>query len=262
MTTRYSTLLTVLALGCAAQTEPAPAEGNEPDADRDAAAEQSDGKNDASNCTDYLEVLDCVTDQGYEGNQYCDIDEDGYVLTECVMNQSTTGTPIVLVFDDEPVSYTRATGHFDLFGLGKPVRSAWVDAETPWLALDRDGNGRIDDGSELFGSLTELANGTRASHGFEALAELDANGDGLITDHDPGFIALRIWSDRNQDRTSTPDELLEPAALGLLALELDYDDEPRCRPEGCERERARFFFQDEAGVKVGTLVDVHLSGSY
>src|SRR5262249_25450000 len=54
-------------------------------------------------------------------------------------------TPIVISFDGAPVTFLQATGSFDLFGRDASIGTDWVSAATPWLAFDRDGNGRIDD---------------------------------------------------------------------------------------------------------------------
>lgn len=260
MIARVSTVLVLLALGCAGQTQSS--SGERGDELSDADAEGNDGHNDPSDCESHLQVLDCLTSGGYEGNQYCEIGDDGFVLTECVENQSTTGTPLVLVFDDQAVDFTHPGGSFDLFGVENPVQSAWVSARTPWLAFDRDGNGQVDDGTELFGSMTELADGRRAAHGFQALAELDEDGDGFLTSADSTFAELRLWRDLDQNRASTQDELVDLSEAGLVALEIGYDERPRCSPEGCELERARFFFRTERGMRVGALVDVHLNGRF
>ncbi len=168
-------------------------------------------------------------------------------------------TPLVLAFDDRPVQFTRAPGAFDLFGLSLSIGTDWVSARTPWLVLDRDGDGQITDGSELFGSMTQLADGTRAKNGFSALAALDSDRDGRITPRDDAFAALRLWSDADQDRSSSASELRSLEAAGIEAIELDYQVVPRCEASGCERERARFSFRDSNGKLMhGSVVDVHL----
>jgi hypothetical protein len=130
------------------------------------------------------------------------------------------------------------------------------------LVLDRDQSGQIEGGGELFGSMTRLSSGRRASQGFEALSELDQDGDGFITPRDARFHELRLWRDLDQDRASASDELSSLAEAGIVALEVGFSDQARCTPEGCERERARFFFQKGDAVHVGALVDVHLNGRY
>ena len=169
--------------------------------------------------------------------------------------------PLVLSFDGGPVEYLADDAHgFDVNGDASVVTD-WPTARTPWLALDRDGNGRIGDGSELFGSMTVLSSGERASDGFAALRELDADGDGHIAPADPGFSRLLVWTDRDGDRRSTPDGLVPASAFGLLSIDLDDTIEPYCDARGnCEVARAAFRYLDAAGVeRTGAIVDVRLA---
>jgi hypothetical protein len=169
-------------------------------------------------------------------------------------------TPLVLAFDREPVEFTRVPGEFDLAGRAASVPTDWVSARTPWLAMDLDGNGRIDDGRELFGSMTELPGGGRARNGFEALAVLDDDHDGQITARDAAFDRLVLWGDSDQDRRSGPGELVAARDAGLVAIRLDYGVVPRCDEGDCEIERAVFVFRDAAGrEREGAVIDVHLA---
>jgi hypothetical protein len=112
---------------------------------------------------------------------------------------------------------------FDIFATHSPVLTPWPAAEDDgWLAMDRNGNGTIDSGSELFGNRTRLPSGEQASNGFLALAILDSNGDGLIDARDPQFADLRVWRDRSRDGISQPDELLPLESLGIRAISVDY----------------------------------------
>jgi hypothetical protein len=166
-------------------------------------------------------------------------------------------TPLVLSFDGGPVELAAASGAFDLALAGASWGSDWPSARTPWLALDRNGNGRIDDGSELFGSGTALADGTRAEHGFIALAELDSDGDRAITPADPAYFELLLWSDENQNRISEPSELTSLAARGVTRIDVDHVRAPRCDARGnCEVERATF---THGSGLTGSVVDVHLA---
>ena len=175
-------------------------------------------------------------------------------------NGGTIGTPLVLSFGGAPVVFTRAAGHFEL-GQGPARGTDWVSAATPWLALDLDGNGRIDSGAELFGSLTRLPGGDLARNGFQALAALDANRDGVIDARDPAFAHLRLWRDANQDRRSQPGELTALRQAGVSAIDLGYATRARCDARGnCERERARVRFTDASGrAHQGSVVDVYLA---
>lgn len=174
-------------------------------------------------------------------------------------NGGSSSTPLVLSFDRAPVRFTHPSGSFDVVGHDVSVETDWVSAATPWLAVDRDGNGSIDDGSELFGSMSRLPDGRRAEHGFAALATLDEDGDGRITGKDSGFASLVLWRDQNQDRRSQPSELTSAAAEGLVSIDLGFHRETRCVGTACEVERATFEFADAAhrGVHTGDIVDVH-----
>jgi hypothetical protein len=122
-------------------------------------------------------------------------------------------TPLVVAF--EPVELQPATARF-AFQPGRPMTTAWPSAATPWIALDRDGDGKITSGAELFGDSTG-----DARDGFEALAQLDANRDGVIDRDDPAFAKLVLWRD-DGDRLSQPHEL-RPLAAELDAISLAHD---------------------------------------
>jgi hypothetical protein len=171
---------------------------------------------------------------------------------KCVCN-----TPLVLSFDNRAVAFTtEQSGSFDLTRLGVSHGSDWPTAATPWLALDRDGNDSIDDGGELFGSATRLATGGFARNGFAALRDLDANHDGVFDANDPAFAKIVVWTDKNADRASTPNELTPLAETGVTSISLADHRESRCDGRGnCEGERASFTF---GGGQHGTVIDVYL----
>ena len=92
--------------------------------------------------------------------------------------------------------------YFDFNATGFAEASGWVSPGEDLLCMDRNGNGVIDNGSELFGSLTPLLNGQLAANGLQALAALDSNGDGKIDAQDPAYSQLRGWVDSNSDGIS------------------------------------------------------------
>ncbi len=108
--------------------------------------------------------------------------------------------PLVLDLDGDGIETVAAGQHilFDHDGDGIKHASGWVKSDDGFLVLDRNGNGRIDDGSELFGADTLLANGQKATSGFEALRDLDSNGDGVFNAADTRFADVRVWRDLNQ----------------------------------------------------------------
>jgi hypothetical protein len=109
---------------------------------------------------------------------------------------------------------------FDLDADGTPNRTSWTAAGVAdsFLVLDRNGNGVIDDGQELFGNATRLLSGHTALNGYLALRELDANGDEAIDASDAIWPSLQVWTDRNHDAVSQSSELqsLEEAGIDLL----------------------------------------------
>jgi trimeric autotransporter adhesin len=130
------------------------------------------------------------------------------------------GSPLILDVDGGGIS-TRSIRdgvRFDLFGDGTAVATGWVGAGDGLLVLDRDGNGRIDSGRELFGTATPGADGAPAADGFAALQVFDANGDGVIDASDPVWSQLKVWVDANADAISATGELLTLDQLGVARI--------------------------------------------
>jgi hypothetical protein len=133
------------------------------------------------------------------------------------------GTPLILDLDGDGVktlSYTAGV-KFDLFADGKDVSTGWVSSGDGLLVLDRNHDGAINDGSELFGSSTNLASGGKAADGYVALRELDSNHDGVISIDDAAFAELRVWVDGNSDGISAADETKSLTELGVTKLNLN-----------------------------------------
>jgi T1SS-143 domain-containing protein len=128
-----------------------------------------------------------------------------------------TGTdPIVLDLDGDGFSFSGFTTgvSFDINGDGAADRVAWNSGDGI-LAVDLNGNGVIDDGSELF---TPWFAGGNFASGGEALASLDDNGDGVIDAGDAAFANLVIWQDANGDGVSDAGEVKTLAEHGIISI--------------------------------------------
>jgi hypothetical protein len=140
--------------------------------------------------------------------------------------QHTCVSPIILDMDGHGYRLTSLEDGvtFDLRNEGQARQVAWTraDAGNAFLALDINDNGIIDDGGELFGNFTRLRSGGLAANGFEALRELDDDGDGVVDGHDAAWIRLLLWTDLDHDGISSPDELMPIAASAVTALGTDY----------------------------------------
>lgn len=126
--------------------------------------------------------------------------------------------PLVLDLGGEGINLTKAGegARFDINADGKEDQTSWVRGNTAMLVYDRNGNGRIDDGSELFGD----QNG--ASDGFAELAKYDANADKKINYLDPIFKALKLYRDLNGNGKIENNELSTLPELGIKALNLNF----------------------------------------
>ncbi len=132
------------------------------------------------------------------------------------------GTPLVLDLNGDGVSTKGVSAGvvFDLFASGEKVHTGWVSGSDGLLVMDRNHDGLINDGSELFGSATVLASGERAANGYLALAAMDANGDGLISSADAGWADLQVWVDENSDGVTQSGELHSLDSLGIAQMDL------------------------------------------
>jgi hypothetical protein len=139
---------------------------------------------------------------------------------------TNAASPIVIALNPGQYRFTSVTDGvlFDIDGDGLKDRMAWTQAaaDVAFLARDIDGDGQITSGRELFGDYT--VPGIR--NGFEALASAAkaTNGNierGSVSEDDPLFFELLLWTDRNHNGLSEPEEL-RPAMETISAIGLGY----------------------------------------
>lgn len=111
--------------------------------------------------------------------------------------------------------------YFDMESEGIREKTGWIQSTDALLAFDKNRDGIINNGSELFGNYTTLANGTKASNGFEALAQYDNNHDGMIDKNDAIYNSLSAWVDSDQDGVTDTGELHSLSELGVTSINLN-----------------------------------------
>jgi hypothetical protein len=149
----------------------------------------------------------------------------GEILVDCDAS-SGCAEPLLINLDNGPFRLSGLNDPvlFDMNADGRREPIGWTArySDVAFLALDRNGNRLIDNGSELFGNASPLPNGTRAANGFDALAQYDANGDGVIDSSDPIWRSLLLWTDRNHNGISERDELAPIASSEVSRIYLSY----------------------------------------
>ena len=129
-------------------------------------------------------------------------------------------TPLVLDLNGDGIQTLSAYNGviFDVNNDGQVEKTGWAAATDGLLVRDLNGDGQINDGGELFGEGTVLADGSKAKDGYVALNAIDSNLDGLIDANDAAFGQLMVWTDRNSDGKTNAGELASLSDLGITSL--------------------------------------------
>ena len=166
-------------------------------------------------------------------------------------------SPLVLDLDGDGIEITpevRSSAYFDFENDGFKEHTAWVNPDDAFLTWDRNDNGTIDNGSELFGANPDSLNLKLSSlGGFSKLAELDSDGDKQITSADEHFSDLRLWQDFDGDGLSDPSELSSLADNDIVSINLDYRWAPTNIADSKITEESLFTFTNDSK---GVIADV------
>ena len=125
--------------------------------------------------------------------------------------------PLIFDLDGNGISLLSAEEGvmFDIDNDGEPDQTGWVDSKDGLLALDENGNGIIDNQSELFGTAQKGA--------YKQLAEYDSNDDNIIDEQDAVWKHLRMWIDKNSNGKTDKKELHTMDDLGMKSIDLNYE---------------------------------------
>ena len=180
----------------------------------------------------YLITVACLGDAERVGTTTqlacnCDVDPAPCCCTSPILID-VAGDGFRLTSSDDGVRIAARRGH-------ERTERAWTEAgsDDAWLVLDRNGDGVINDMSELFGSTTPQPKVFGAQgNGFLALAVFDVDENGAINEDDAVYEELRLWQDKNHDGESQPEELRPLKELGVVALSVIYKENRRADAHG------------------------------
>jgi hypothetical protein len=215
--------------------------------------------NSGSGCLPGFIAVDGNCTRSFTFQQQCDPAVDPYSEEQCEC-VPLYQTPILIDILGDGFNLTSVANGVDFNFSGQAVvDSAWTvaDSDDAFLVLDRNGNGTVDNGGELFGNITPQPQPPTdfTRNGFNALAGYDkpengGNGDGKIDSSDSIFSSLIGWQDTNHNGISEASELHTLPELGLTTVDLKYKESKRTDEYG-NKFRYRAKVTDINGAQVG-----------
>ena len=148
------------------------------------------------------------------------------ISAEANLDQAKAVDPLALDLNGDGIINTVGTNAgvlFDHNGDGIKTGTGWLQGGSNsdgLLVWDKNNNGKIDNGTELFGVDFIKQNGNKATSGFDALADLDTNKDGIFDNKDNKFNKIKVWQDKNQDGISQTAELKTLAQHNIKSINL------------------------------------------
>jgi hypothetical protein len=154
---------------------------------------------------------------------------------------SNVTSPLVIDLNGDGVHTTAldtTTGKFDLLNNGHTINSGWISAQDGFLAIDSNGNGngKIDDRSELFGG--------EIGEGYAKLASFDSNHDGVVDARDARYNDLKIWQDSNGNHQTDAGEMRSLSEAGISSLNVNHTIVPEQQNGNWLLERGLVTFKD------------------
>ena len=171
-------------------------------------------------------------------------------------------SPLVIDLDGDGVETNEenSTVHFDHDNNGFAESTGWVGKDDGLLVRDINNNGQIDNGTELFGNNSVLSSGEKAANGFEALADLDSNGDNIFNSQDEAWNEVKVWKDTNQNGEVDSGELLTLEQAGVSGINLNYENETTTDENGNQHNQTGTFIKTDGTT--GSIHDVWFDADY
>ena len=165
-------------------------------------------------------------------------------------NATNHASPLAFDLDNDGIETTHAyetNVYFDIDNDNYAERVGWIGKDDGQLALDKNGNGNIDNVTELFGDYRMSA--------WDELRLLDSNKDNLINNQDDQFDELRIWQDQNQNGLSEEGELRSLSSYQIKEINLDYTNLNQYQKENYISSKSSVTYEDNR--RADNIYDVH-----